>query len=82
MQSVVDGIRGGVKKSVTDNLEIQEESNEKPKSQEHSISFTNSALLICGSSVPLIFEKEELIELFAQILPNMKSIIVYRSSPA
>ena len=30
----------------------------------------------------MIFEKEENIQLLAQILPRMKSIIVYRSSPA
>ena len=49
---------------------------------DHLLPGRSKALLVCGSSVPMIFEKEENIQLFAKILPKMKSIIVYRSSPS
>jgi len=42
----------------------------------------SQGLLICGASLPPIFKNEELTQIFAEILPNMKSIIVYRSSPS
>jgi len=43
---------------------------------------TSNGLLIQGSALPKIFEADELSNIFADILNKVKSIIVYRSSPA
>ena len=82
--------------SATDREEIFEEQNKKVNAAERitavplvgdSTNDNNSlsksqGLLICGASLPPIFKNEELTQIFAEILPNMKSIIVYRSSPS
>ena len=66
--------------------EITQESSVVAKkvstSQIHVSEQINQALLVCGSSVPKIFENEACIQMFAEILPCVKSIIVYRSSPS
>jgi len=62
-------------KSLDSPLSISQ--SENPTSRGNS-----RGLMICGSTLPLIFESERTSALFAEILQKMKSIIVYRSSPA
>ena len=65
-----------------DEKKVSDEEMRVESTMEYGAPEKNQGLLICGSSFPALFENPKAVDLFAEIMYNMKSIIIYRASPS